>query len=402
MLKYENDRDKYTSSMQGLSTAVTLILFVLYLVLHTFIDTATGLSTIVMVLMFSQMLFSPSFQFWSSRQRFEYKYKALVGITIFQALLTPAISLLLIFNIERKDNAIIIGYVAGQVLISVFFYVRNFFKGKKFYIKEYWSFALKFNLPLIPHYLSGIVLGQADRIMIDRMIGKSQAGIYGLSYQLSLVLNIVTSGINSSFVPWTYQQLKEKQYRSIGKVSNFLLILLFIISIMIVLVAPEILLIMAPPEYSEARWIIPPVVLSVFFTFLYTLFANIEFYYEQTKFVMIASVIGAVLNIGLNFWLLPTLGYISAGYTTLICYIVFSLAHFVFMKKVLKKFAGGVKVYNTKFILFLSTTLILISFGLMSIYDFWYIRYGLLVILIAVMVSKRKVLINGFKQIRSK
>ncbi len=62
---------------------------------------------------------------------------------------------------------------------------------------------------------------------------------------------------------------------------------------------------------------------SVFFMFLYPLFANIEFYYEKTKFVMVASCSGALLNILLNYIFIGLYGYYAAGYTTLICYMVF-------------------------------------------------------------------------------
>ena len=50
-------------------------------------------------------------------------------------------------------------------------------KGKAFYIRDYWRFALAFNIPLIPHYLSSQILNQADRIMIGNMIGKGEAAI---------------------------------------------------------------------------------------------------------------------------------------------------------------------------------------------------------------------------------
>ena len=67
--------------------------------------------------------------------------------------------------------------------------------------------------------------------------------------------------------------------------------------------APEVVRILAPNEYFEAIWVIPPLATSVFFIFLYTLFANIEFYYEENKFIMIASIIAAILNIILNIYL---------------------------------------------------------------------------------------------------
>ena len=48
--------------------------------------------------------------------------------------------------------------------------------------------AEMFNLPLVPHYLSGAILNTADRIMIEKMVGASAAGIYSLAYSVSLIM----------------------------------------------------------------------------------------------------------------------------------------------------------------------------------------------------------------------
>lgn len=45
--------------------------------------------------------------------------------------------------------------------------------------------------------------------------------------------------------------------------------------------APEIIKILADSKYYEAVYVIPPVAISMFFTFAYTSFANIEFFLMQ-------------------------------------------------------------------------------------------------------------------------
>ncbi len=113
-------------------------------------------------------------------------------------------------------------------------------------------------------------------------------------------------------------------------------------NLILIAFAPEAISILAPRSYHGAIWVIPPVAASVFFMFLYNLFGNVEFYFEENKFIMIASVLGAVLNIILNYIFVPLCGYIAAGYTTLFCYIVYSLSHYIFMKKVDDDLSGSV------------------------------------------------------------
>lgn len=73
MTKYPNEREKYMSSMQGLSTVVTLLLFCVYLPLKDIINDLTGLSTLLMLTIFAECFAAPALAFWSARQRYEFK-----------------------------------------------------------------------------------------------------------------------------------------------------------------------------------------------------------------------------------------------------------------------------------------------------------------------------------------
>ena len=65
-----------------------------------------------------------------------------------------------------------------------------------------------------------------------------------------------------------------------GGKANILAILFALLSIGTILVGPEVLNIMGPIEYQQAKWVIPPVSASIYFLFLYNMYANIEFYFE--------------------------------------------------------------------------------------------------------------------------
>ncbi|MBE6751837.1 MAG: polysaccharide biosynthesis protein [Ruminococcaceae bacterium] len=402
MTKYPKDRDKYMSTMQGLSTVVTLLLFCVYLPFREIINELTGLSTLLVVTIFVECLAAPALAFWSTRQRYEFKYVALVIVTIGVAVLSPALGLIAVNLTEEKGLARILSAALVNVGVGFFFYVLNIKRGKKLFSKEYWTFALKFNIPLIPHYLSSMVLSQSNRIMIERMFSETEVAIYSVAYSFSMIMNIVTQSINSSFVPWTYRKLKDNDIAPLKQYTTLLLLAVASISLLPVLVAPELMWIIAPPEYAEGVWIIPPLSTSVFFIFLYNLFANVEFYFEKTKFVMVASVIGAIANVGLNLILMPRFGYLAAGYVTLICYMLFAFAHYIFMRKVCKDKLSVKSVYNDKFI-FLITLVYLVCMAIaMCLYNFVIIRYAILVIAFIVLIIKRNFVINLIKNVKKK
>jgi O-antigen/teichoic acid export membrane protein len=254
--------------------------------------------------------------------------------------------------------------------------------------------ALCFNIPLIPHYLSGIILGQSDRVMIDRMIGRGQAGIYNLAYQFALVMGLVTHGVNASLVPWTYKAIRDRKYGDIGKLVTRLVLLFAGITLGIVSIAPELIGLIATADYIGAVSVIPPVAVGTFFTFVYGTFVIVEFYFEENKFIMIASSLAAITNIALNFLFIPYYGYIAAAYTTLFCYVILTVSHYLFMRRVCNKYINAVKIHNVRYILLISLGLICISGCLMLLYDKSLIRYIILLTAVCVCFIKRRKIVD--------
>lgn len=400
MIKYKGREDEFTSSIQGLTTAVTGLLFVVYLLGMGYWNETIGLSTLLILVMFLDLFTTPAYSFWAARQRFDYKYKSLVLVTLIIAIGSPLVGLAAVILSTHKAEARIISFVLIQVCIGIFFYSLNLYRGKRFFDKKYWLYALNFNLPLIPHYLSQSILNQSDRIMINSMIGADKAAIYSVAYSISTLMLLVTSAINSSFIPFTYKCISEKNFASLRKSANFLITLVGIGSIVIIAFGPEIIQLFAPPEYYDAIWIIPPVAVSIYFMFLYPIFGNIEFYFEANKFVMWASIAGAIVNIGLNLIFLKPLGYLSAGYTTLLCYILFAVGHYIFMKKVIRLNIPGEKVYDTRYIFIFSILLLVAMFLMVLVYQNLLIRYLVILVIASTAVIKRKEILTSIKDIK--
>lgn len=402
LTKYPDDKEVATSSMQGLCTTITLTIFCFYLIFQEWINMLTGMSTIMTCFLFVEVLFIPAFRFWAAKQRFEYKYKLLVVLTLVISLLTAGLGVPAVILSQEKGIAKILTSVGSQILIGICLYIIIFSKGKTFFSKKYWKWALAFNLPLIPHYLSAVVLNQSDRIMINNMVGTSEAGIYGLAYTIGALVIIFNEAIMNTFTPWTYQHLKSEEYEKIRSVSAYLVIFIAVISLSLVIVAPEIMWILGGEKYADGVWIIAPIAASIFFRFLYAMYGNIEFYYEKNYFIMIASVATALINIGLNYVFIKMYGYLAAGFTTLACFAIYAFAHYAFSSRIVKQKCKSNDVYNNKLILIVSLLVIALSCLAMMLFNYWYIRYSLVAFVLLIGILFRKKIVDIFTQIRNK
>jgi O-antigen/teichoic acid export membrane protein len=294
--------------------------------------------------------------------------------------------------------------ISSMTLVSCSFYliiyISIFRKGKLYFNKEYWMEALKVNVPLIPHYLSATILNQADRLMINDMVSSSAAGIYSVAYSAGMLIQIVVSSLNSSIVPWIYQKMKIGESRIVRSYINIVSVLLGVCVLAFTLLAPECMKVLGTEEYYEAIWIFPPLTLSVFYIYVYNLFANVELYFKKSIYITGASVLSAVINVGLNYLLIPGWGYMVAGYTTLFSYACYALFHYVCFKLILKKKQMESPI-DCKITLLIAVVVSLCTLSVNFVYENAAIRYWLIIVIMIIAICCRKKIKNLFAFVKT-
>ena len=399
LVKFEDDRKVFASTLESLSFTLILGWSILYFAFHTFWNEIFSLTTAQMTFMFMIIWATGVFGFWSMGQRVDFKYQKLVAVTLVMSLAKPILGIIFVRLATDKVTARIFGLALVEVLIGIVLFCDQMSKGKTFFSAKYWKHALAFNIPLIPHYLSSTVLNSADRIMIGKMVSESAAGIYGLAYSVSLVMGLFSTALTQTLVPWLYQKIHDKQIQSISKVTYPALMFIAAVNILLIALAPEAIAVFAPSEYYDAIWIMPPVAMSAFFTFSYFLFSEFEFYYEKTKLIATATCAGAVLNIILNYIFIRLFGYYAAGYTTLFCYMVYAAFHFLFMRKICKKYLDNRQPYSVRKYLAIAGVFLAVGFVFLLTYSYPFVRYGLLAVMLLLCFIFLKRIINSVKKI---
>lgn len=399
LIEYKDDRDRFTSSMVGLYTLSTVICFCLYLLFRRYLNPIFDLPSVCIYAMFAECLFYPAYSFWCTKQRVDYKFKAVIIFTIIMAIASPLIGIVAVKSTEYKAEARILSFVFVQVAMGIFMYIRIAIKGKALFNKKYWLHALRFNLPLIPHYLSLVVLQQSDRIMIGNLVGKTAASMYSVAYIVATMLTLVTNAINYSYVPFAYQSMQSKNYEALGKRMIQLLVLVSIALPILMAFGPEIIRLIAAPAYRESAWIIPAVAAATYFQYMYDLFTVVEYHFCKTGFVMVVSLISAVMNVVLNYIFIPLFGYQAAAYTTLFCYICTGVMHYIFATRIFKKNTGISSFVDTRKVVLVSLIPLVAMAIMLVLYRFTIARYIVLGIGAIVAFVCRKKLIYTVKSI---
>ena len=398
MQEFKEDRDRFTSSLLLLSNLCTLTVGVIFIAMHRQMSSLLKLSELLIGVMFINFIFMPAYNFWIARQRFEYRYRSMLIVTILINIFSPIFGVLMIYVYHGdKSLAKIIGSEIVLMFAYVVLYFITFHKSRFKVKRSYIRYGLHFNLPLIPHYASQQILSSCDRIMIQSIIDSSSAGIYGLSYQVATVVRIIWTSINTVLVPWEYDKIESGKIDSIKRLTRTLIICYGVICVGIMFIAPEVIRLFAPSSYHEGIYVIAPVIAGVFFTGLYSMLAILEFYYKKNFYVMIASSIAALLNILLNWIFIPIFGYKAAAYTTLFCYVVYAMLHAYNLKRLKLD-----HYYDMKAIYILSAFMIVISILVAQTYDGFLLRYALLLVILIVAFIQRKLLMDTLSSLKRK
>ena len=313
MMEFKEERDKYSFSMYSLTFCSATIIGTIVILCCKFIYNFMKLPMNLICYMFLLLMFEAALSLWTVRQRFEYKWKLTTTVSLSLAILAPTVGIISVIQLPKYH---VYGRILGERTVFLIFYlvfvVHHAVKAKFKISTQFWKYALKFNLPLIPHYLSLHILNHMDRIMIASIIDEASAGIYSVAYSGAAVIKMFWQSINASLIPWTYEKCEKKDYKRINDVTVVLVFTYAMLCIIFMFLAPEIMKILAPSSYHEGIYIIPSVVAGVYFSALYYIFANVVYYYKKPKYVMVGSVVSAIVNIGLNAIFIPIFGYLAA------------------------------------------------------------------------------------------
>lgn len=374
---FPGETDAYLSSI---TTFITLVsgVFVLIAVLGNQLLHMNMLILFCVIQGFSNALLTN----YTQDLMMQYRFLSRTALMILPNLLSTGLSVAVVVLFVKTSRYLgviiptVLVYAAFGIIVSLLIYL----KVKPHINMTYVKYGLAMSLPLVFHGIALSILAQADRTMITLLANASQTGIYSLVYNFSMSATVVTTALEGIWIPWFMLRLKQKDYSSINNMTKDYVNLMTYAIISLTFIGPELLKLLAARSYWAGITIIPPIVLSNYIIFLYTLFVYVEQFHKKTIIVAVNTVIAAVINISLNWVLIPKFGYVSAAYTTLLSYIVACLLHMRYAKR-LEESLYRLKSFISPLLQVLIATLLYYV-----TLDYWWIRWPLLFVYLLAMV----------------
>lgn len=388
---YKNAKYKYAIKTNGTTlfdhyvstTMIFLIISALVWVLAIFflsnpLSNILGLDEICLFFLVPYCLGCAIITCFNSYMGLQYKFKNYLIVASINALTSVVLSIILIKTMYSSQPYMgrIIGTTLPIAVIGVIIVVYFIKQASPQKYADFLGWGVKYSFPIVPHGLSQIVLSQFDRVMIFKMIGMAEAGIYSFCYNIYTIFFVTINSLDSVWGPWFYEKMYENNLDQIKQKSTMYIILMSLFASLLTLVSPELVIILAPNTYYEAIYCVIPVVGAGFFVFLYNIPASVEYFHEKTKYIAAGTMSAAVINILLNLYFIPTFGYVAAAYTTFATYIIYFIFHYVLAWRIEKRC-----LFDTKKIIFISLGVVLIVFGARALVHVFIARWVMAVIL---------------------
>lgn len=296
------------------------------------------------------------------------------------SLLTVIVSLVLIrqSSSESKYLGRIYGTSLSYCFVAIIVWIIWYIKRPAGLKVTYCKYGLTVGFPIIFHTLAQNILVQSDRVMMQFLeISNSEIGIYSLFYSLSSVLSIALNALNISWCPFYYDDISEQKWDLLDKKCRNYIELFTVLAIGFLLLSREVAFIMADSSYWTGINIIPVLVFSTYFTFMYQFPVNFEFFHKKTGIIATGTIGASILNILLNMIMIPLWGMYGAATATALSYLILFLVHYTIVFKMSEgKYHLKIHIFVPALIALLVSVAI---FYMLS--SWWYIRWGLGLIL---------------------
>lgn len=339
-VEYPEEAQKgYQSSVLTLSVCAFFLLSVPVLLLRGPIAGLLQLPEQMIPLLLLHAFGGSCILFLNSKFTYELKADRNFFLSLALALITLASSVVLILWMpeEQKYWGRILSMSLTYGLIGIGGCVYILASGRYFYDREYWKFCLTLSLPMIFYNLSDLVLGQSDRLMLQRMLSEAAVGQYSMAYNLGGVMFTIFGAINNVWFPFFFEDMKQGRKEEIRIHALNYLELFTVLSVGFILLHREVYHVFVGQAFWDGTFLIPIFVTGYYLNFLCTFPVNFEYYNKKTKAVAVITICCSLVNIGLNYVLIQILGTAGAAAATAIAHGLQLTLHYLYCAHVLGK-----------------------------------------------------------------
>lgn len=201
-----------------------------------------------------------------------------------------------------------------------------------------WREVMRYSLPLIIVGLGGMVNDVLSRLIYRHVVdlpmdqANHELGIFANIFRIALLITIMIQAFRMAAEPFFFNRSRdENAQRTYARVMKFFVIaccFMFLLIGLFLDIFKWVFLKFANPHWAEGIQVVPLLALGNIFLGIYY---NLSVWYKLTNknsYGAVITVIGAVITVVLNIFLIPRLHYTGAAIATFCCYLFMMISSY--------------------------------------------------------------------------
>jgi O-antigen/teichoic acid export membrane protein len=277
------------------------------------------------------------YEFLLALFRLDERARAFLAFTVSNVLVTIPVTVYLVVIQEEGAQGLLLGqYATGAAFLAALLVTQR----RRLALVPDWPLLrrmLRFGLPTMPAELSLYSLNFIDRVMLVRLAGLADAGLYSLSVKFAQAVNVLVKGFQLAWPPLAYSIRDDDEARGAYAVivTWFVVVCTFFVT-GLWLLSRWMVRVLAAPEFFESYEAIGLVSTGVMLYALYLVLVVVLGRTGRTEFNFPATAAGTAANIGLNLVFIPEFGIVGAGLSLVISYAVVLALMYVFTQRLFR------------------------------------------------------------------
>lgn len=250
--------------------------------------------------------------------------------------------------------------------------------------KELMRSMLRFSIPYIPTALMWMITSSSDRFIVTAFCGTAENGLYAASYKLPTLISLAGGVFMEA---WHFSSVSDAKaeersafFENVYK--NYVGIMFMGTALLTVMSKLLTMLLLDDSYYSS--WVYVPVLgIAMLFSALSAFMGSVYFLEKRSSRSTVTAALGAIINIILNFVLIPTQGAMGAAVATVVSYMVVFAIRAVDTAKYLR-----FKLYLPRVLL--NTAIIIVQAVIMILEVPYWIYWQIGIVLLIIMINVRE------------
>ena len=290
------------------------------------------------------------------------KNKAYSAVSVIQALLLVFCNIVMLVALRLGVRGYLLSTVISTSVVAILaFKLSEMWVDIKqaTFDSNFMKEIVLFSIPFVFNDITWWIIHSFNKVMIEWLISSAMLGIYAAASKIPALINAATSIFSQAWVLAAVREYETTNDTSFySTVFRYFNVLVFGFAIIIVALIKPFMHIYVGPAFIQSWHYVPLLLVGAVFMAISVFAGNMFSALKQSRVIMTSAILAGILNVIINYFLIPVIGVYGAIIGTVSAYFVIAMLRLFELKKSIKIELHMKRLLLLIFLLLLQATLV--------------------------------------------